>query len=426
MGLKKNLLYIIGIFVFGAFHATAALVPDSIGAKMAEGRKMIIHKIEPRETWYSVSRKYGVSVQSIQGANQGITSLQIGESILVPAEKRKIKSSTVINTPVPIDEPITERHESKPTQTIPAANSTNYEVQQGETMYSISKKFNVKVADIMRWNGLSSQSLSLGQVIIVSGAPASISKTTPPRRDKNGKVILDPWERMEKRATSVTVEKGKIDTTRKGITITQQGKPIQGPGVPAVKPKIVPPANTSPVPTAIKPNMAGGGSQMPPVKPDGVAVNPNEPVSPTVKDTSAVRATTQVAPKVPEKVSNVKPTGDIEPAGIPPSVAMKTAAKAEEANKPLKEVIEKGAASWINDEQVNPNKFYALHRTAPIGTIIKVTNTMNNQSVFVKVVGILPETGDNQNLIIKISKAAAKKLQVLDNKFQADLSYGMP
>ncbi|MGI8892798.1 MAG: peptidoglycan-binding protein, partial [Bacteroidia bacterium] len=84
---------------------------------------------------------------------------------------------------------------------------------------------------------------------------------------------------------------------------------------------------------------------------------------------------------------------------------------------------EKGSASWIDDNDINPSKFYALHRSAPTGTIIKVTNRMNNKTVFVKVVGVLPNTGDNSNITIKLSKAAASKLDVIDARFQAELNY---
>ena len=93
--------------------------------------------------------------------------------------------------------------------------------------------------------------------------------------------------------------------------------------------------------------------------------------------------------------------------------------------KGRKEISEQGVATWIEDENINPNKYFALHRTAPPGTIIKVTNKMNRRSIFVKVVGKLPETGDNENVIIKISKASAEKLGVRDQRFQAELVYGV-
>ncbi len=91
----------------------------------------------------------------------------------------------------------------------------------------------------------------------------------------------------------------------------------------------------------------------------------------------------------------------------------------------VRQVQETGVAAWIMDGDLNQHKYYALHRSAPVGTIIKVTNRMNGRYVFVKVVGLMPDTGDNQNLIIKISQAASNKINVLDSRFQAELSYGV-
>lgn len=87
---------------------------------------------------------------------------------------------------------------------------------------------------------------------------------------------------------------------------------------------------------------------------------------------------------------------------------------------------ETGIAGWINDKTVNGKKSIALHKTAPIGTIIRVTNLMNNKSVYVKVIGTLPETGDNENVIIVLSKAAVNMLGVIDQKFRVNLNYSIP
>ncbi|MBK7970759.1 MAG: hypothetical protein IPK08_18575 [Bacteroidetes bacterium] len=89
------------------------------------------------------------------------------------------------------------------------------------------------------------------------------------------------------------------------------------------------------------------------------------------------------------------------------------------------QVTETGIASWIQDGQVNQDKYYGLHRTAPIGTIMKVTNRMNNQFVYVKIVGVLPDTGDNDNVIIKVSQAVSNKLNALDAHYQVEVSYGL-
>lgn len=45
--------------------------------------------------------------------------------------------------------------------------STQYQVQQGDTLYSISKKFNIPIDTIMKQNNLSDNAISIGQTLII-------------------------------------------------------------------------------------------------------------------------------------------------------------------------------------------------------------------------------------------------------------------
>jgi LysM repeat protein len=93
--------------------------------------------------------------------------------------------------------------------------------------------------------------------------------------------------------------------------------------------------------------------------------------------------------------------------------------------KNRKEVQESGDADRIYDEPVNPNKYYALHATAPIGTIIMVRNLSNDRSVFVKIVGRLEETESNRGLVIKLSRSSADQIKAPNKRFKVELLYGM-
>ncbi|MBN8826081.1 MULTISPECIES: LysM peptidoglycan-binding domain-containing protein [unclassified Spirosoma] len=68
-------------------------------------------------------------------------------------------------------------------------------------------------------------------------------------------------------------------------------------------------------------------------------------------------------------------------------------------------------------------KYLALHRTAPIGTLVQVRNEFNNQSLWVKVIGRLPNTGINDKILIKLSSQAFSKLSPEDRRFRAEVSY---
>jgi hypothetical protein len=92
----------------------------------------------------------------------------------------------------------------------------------------------------------------------------------------------------------------------------------------------------------------------------------------------------------------------------------------------LREVNERGVALWIADENLDGTKMLALHQSAPIGTVVKITNPMTGKSTFAKVVGKFTQNESTKDVIIVITKAAADLIGALDKRFQATLIYGVP
>jgi len=69
-------------------------------------------------------------------------------------------------------------------------------------------------------------------------------------------------------------------------------------------------------------------------------------------------------------------------------------------------------------------KYLALHRTAPVGTILKIKNEMNNREVFVRVMGKLPEgAAADSKVVIRISKSAYDRLGAIDPRFRVQVTY---
>ncbi|MFZ4101293.1 MAG: LysM peptidoglycan-binding domain-containing protein [Sphingobacterium thalpophilum] len=92
----------------------------------------------------------------------------------------------------------------------------------------------------------------------------------------------------------------------------------------------------------------------------------------------------------------------------------------------LREVNERGAAVWIAYENLDGTKMLALHQTAPIGTVVKITNPMTGKSTFAKIVGKFTENESTKDVIIVVTKAVADLIGVMDKRFQATLVYGVP
>lgn len=91
-------------------------------------------------------------------------------------------------------------------------------------------------------------------------------------------------------------------------------------------------------------------------------------------------------------------------------------------NESISKITESGLAELI-DGNSNNNKYLALHKSAPVGSILQVKNIMNNQSVYVRVIGKLPDTGNNDKVVVKISKRAFQRLASVDNRFRVEVSY---
>lgn len=86
---------------------------------------------------------------------------------------------------------------------------------------------------------------------------------------------------------------------------------------------------------------------------------------------------------------------------------------------------EKGVATWIESTGIEPtgDRYYALHNSAPIGSIVKVRNLMNNRTIYAKVIGTLSESEVQEKVLIKLSAGAAERLNVLDNRFVSEITY---
>ncbi|KAA9333556.1 lytic transglycosylase domain-containing protein [Adhaeribacter soli] len=102
-----------------------------------------------------------------------------------PKPAEPVESVEVVETvekpKVVLREPVTEP--AKKTVTVPvnkpaketvSAKPASHKVAKGETLYSISKKYNVSPSDLKYWNSLGEKPLAIGQELKVSGEPQPV------------------------------------------------------------------------------------------------------------------------------------------------------------------------------------------------------------------------------------------------------------
>ncbi|WP_315821639.1 hypothetical protein [Paraflavitalea speifideaquila] len=68
-------------------------------------------------------------------------------------------------------------------------------------------------------------------------------------------------------------------------------------------------------------------------------------------------------------------------------------------------------------------KFYALMNNVPIGTIVKITFSSTQKTVYAKVLGQLPEMKESLGLTVRLNDAAASELGAENGKFYVDVKY---
>jgi len=90
-----------------------------------------------------------------------------------------------------------------------------------------------------------------------------------------------------------------------------------------------------------------------------------------------------------------------------------------------KEESEKAVTRWMKDVEGFPASkgYFALHRTLPIGSILRVENPVNGRYVYAKVIGHLPRREENKDIQMKLPESAGKELKAFDDIALLEIYY---
>ena len=123
---------------------------------------MTTHVVEPKQTLYSISKIYNVSVDTLISLNPSAkTGIKIGETLIISKDK-KIDTQKITQKTI----------EEKPIFT----NKITHIVQRKETLYSISKKYNVAIHNLITNNPELKDGLKTGATIIIKEEKINLNK----------------------------------------------------------------------------------------------------------------------------------------------------------------------------------------------------------------------------------------------------------
>ena len=287
--MKNYKLTLLIAFLFALQLSSEASSLDSLGLKKENNKTFLLFKVGPKQSLFSILKRYNLSLSEFKSANADVQiPVKTGEIVYIPLHYLEESN--------PAPKVMEEKVAEKAPESLKEAEIHIVAPKQG--LLSVANMHKVTMAELRKWNNLTSDRLQEGQRLFVSDPTGSTS--------------------------SIAVDK----------------------------------SNLLPAKTA--------------------------------------------APAAPAPTENV------------------VAPVKEKGPEDIKKKIETGIAELI-DVPDNSGKFLALHRTAPIGTLVLVKNLTNNQSIWVKVIGRLPN-GDNK-VIIKLSPKAFEKLNAVDKRVRAEISY---
>jgi LysM repeat protein len=133
----------------------------------AEGVK---HKVQPKETLFSISRMYSVTVDEIKlWNNLKDNSISVGQQLLVSKAGSAQSSSTTANTAPQATGSVIATSSVATTASAPQSSvKTTHTVAMGETVYGISRMYNVSIDQLKSWNGLTTNDVKVGQVLLIT------------------------------------------------------------------------------------------------------------------------------------------------------------------------------------------------------------------------------------------------------------------
>lgn len=247
-----------------------------------------------------------------------------------------------------------------------------FKIEKGDNYYQLSKRYRTTVSQLTKING--NGTLSIGQIVKVpTGRKPAPTRSKSPTEN----IPLNPRNPQQGFTEYIVGDKETLYAISKRFSISVED---------------IKKANN------LKNNIISGGMKL---------MIPNEPLPPE-------------RPKL------------VEPKGIEVVTPDSTGEDDKEENQittnryGIREKSERGIGVWIEGLSSQGTSNLALHKSAPVGTILKITNPMTKSVTYAKVVGKFNDNAENQNAIVVLSKSAAASIGALDKRFQVEIAYGLP
>lgn len=141
-------------------------------AKSTGNNKDIIHEVQPKETFYSIEKKYGISDEVLKAANPFLEKdgVQIGQKLIIPFNKSSKQSQL---TPAKKQSSSQEKY-------------VYHDVAPKETKFGIAKQYGMTVEELEKRNPEIISNLPIGYRLTIKG--------TAPKTETSAPTVAKPAE----------------------------------------------------------------------------------------------------------------------------------------------------------------------------------------------------------------------------------------
>ena len=134
-------------------RSTSAVEPSS-------NHSVTKHVVEPGQTYYSISKLYGLTVDELLAMNNRTMA-----NVLEAGQQLTVKAPSADKPVQPVQQPA-----PKSSSMATSSGLSYHTVAKGETMFRISKIYNVTIEQIQEWNNLTDTSVKEGQKLKIMKA----------------------------------------------------------------------------------------------------------------------------------------------------------------------------------------------------------------------------------------------------------------
>lgn len=199
-GLKKDFVLLLPVSLIDSRKNNNSTIQQS---------NPFVHIVKKGETLYGLSKTYGVTQEDIIANNPQVRAgLKLGQEIVIPQPSVKESANEQLNM---------------------EGNVLYHTIKQGETLYRLSKNYNISIENILKLNpGVSPENFKIGTVIkIVANAPKTEKRETTVTVMES--YIAETGDNLKKIAKRTGVDIDDLEDANPNVGKVKTGMTIQIP-----------------------------------------------------------------------------------------------------------------------------------------------------------------------------------------------------